>query len=65
MLIEEIFLPTPIAVSNNVDSPKYTFYELNAIHIGYQDIKQYTVAMFGNTTVIQYVRMVPEVTVDV
>lgn len=59
--LEDIVLPTPKSVSNNMDLPKYTFYEMSAIHVGYQDIKQYTIAMFGNTKVIQYVRMVPEV----
>jgi len=59
--LEDIVLPAPKSVSNNMDLPKYTFYEMSAIHVGYQDIKQYTIAIFGNTKVIQYVRMVPEV----
>ena len=60
-VIDNIVLPTPKRVPNNYDLPRYTFYELSAIHVGYQDIKQYTISMFGNTKVIQYVRLVPEV----
>ena len=61
----DIVLPTPSRVMNNTDLPRYTFYEMSAIHTGYQDIKQYTIAMFGNTKVIQYVRLVPEVKTSV
>lgn len=60
--LPDIILPAPRRVPNNVDIPKNTYYELSAIHTGYQDLKQYTIAMFGNTNVIQYVRMIPEVT---
>lgn len=60
-VVDSIVLPTPKRVSNNVDLPSYTFYELSAIHMGYQDIKQYTIMMFGNTKVIQYVKLLPEV----
>lgn len=64
-IIDNIVLPTPRRVANNTDLPSYTFYELSAIHIGYQDIKQYRISMFGNTKVIQYVRLTPEVKTSV
>ena len=60
-VIDNIVLPTPRRVSNNYDLPRYTFYEISAIHTGYQDIKQYTISMFGNTKIIQYIRLTPEV----
>lgn len=63
--IDNIILPTPNAASNNVDVPSYTFYELNAFHTGYQEVNQYEIAMFGNTKVIQYVKLMPEVSSNV
>lgn len=60
-IVDNISLPTPPRVTNNVDIPEYTLYEISALHIGYQDIKQYTIAMLGNTKVIQYIRLTPEV----
>ena len=60
-MIDNIVLPTPNTSSNNMEVPNYTFYELNANHAGYQDVKQYEIAMFGNTKVIQYVKLMPEV----
>ena len=60
-IVDNINLPTPPRVIHNVEIPDYTLYEINALHMGYQDIKQYTIAMFGNTKVIQYVRLTPEV----
>ena len=64
-VIDDIILPTPERITNNTDLPRYTFYELSAIHTGYQDIKQYTISMFGGTKVIQYVRLTPEVILGV
>lgn len=64
-VIDSIVLPTPERVINNTELPRYTFYELSAIHTGYQDIKQYTISMFGGTKVIQYVRLTPEVILGV
>lgn len=60
-IIDNIVLPTPKRVLNNIDIPLYTMYELSAIHMGYEDIEQYSIAMFGNTKIIQYVRLKPEV----
>lgn len=60
-VVDNIVLPTPPRVTNNTDIPEYTLYEINALHLGYEDIKQYTIAMFGNTKVIQYIRLAPEV----
>ena len=60
-VIDNIVLPTPERVVNNTDLPKYTFYEVSAIHTGYQDIRQYMISMFGGIKVIQYIRLAPEV----
>ena len=59
--IDNIVLPAPSVSSNNMEVPGYTFYELNANHAGYQAVEQYEIAMFGNTKVIQYVKLMPEV----
>ena len=59
--IDDIVLPAPNGSSNNMEVPGYTFYDLNASHEGYQVVEQYKIAMFGNTKVIQYVKLMPEV----
>ena len=58
-MIEEVILPSPPRVLNNYDIPLSTNYELSAIHLGYEDIKQYSINIYGNTKVIQYVRLIP------
>jgi hypothetical protein len=64
-MIDDIVLPAPIAVkANSLDTPEYTIYEMNAIHEGYETIKKYTIGMFGDINVIQYVKMTPEVILE-
>ena len=62
-MIEEVVLPSPPRVLNNYDIPLSTNYELSAIHLGYEDIKQYSINIYGNTKVIQYVRLIPSMEV--
>ena len=37
---------------------------MNAFHIGYETIKKYSIGMFGDVKVIQYVKMMPEVVIE-
>lgn len=62
-IIEDIELPAPIAVldANKDDIPNYTIYNLTAIHEGFETIKKYRVGMFGDISIIQYVKMTPEI----
>ena len=57
----DIVLPAPKRDLLSTDIPHSTPYEMSAIHLGYQDIQQYTISIYGGVTVIQYVRMIPEV----
>ena len=61
-MIDDIFLPAPKQNDpSNAEIPAYTIYEMNAFHIGFETIKKYSIGMFGNIKVIQYVKMTPEV----
>ncbi len=63
-IIPSIVLPAPHRVAEtSADIPQYTLYEMDAIHLGYESIKQYSIGMLGNIKVIQYVKMVPVVEV--
>ena len=57
----DIVLPAPKRDLITMNMPLSTTYDMSAIHIGYQDIQQYTITIYGGITVIQYVRMIPEV----
>ena len=64
-MIDNIYLPTPKkSDSMSLEIPLYTVYEMNAYHIGYERIKKYSIGMFGDVKVIQYVKMMPEVIVE-
>lgn len=62
-IIDNIELPAPIGTVDlkAQEIPKYTSYNLTAIHEGYESIKKYDIAMFGNVKIIQYVKMRPEI----
>ncbi len=62
-IISDIELPAPLTdtVPNPDVPPKYTIYNLSAIHTGYESIKQYSIGMFGGVRIIQYVKMNPEI----
>lgn len=61
-IINNIELPAPTGTVdlNAQEIPKYTTYDLTAIHEGYEAIKKYEIAMFGDVRVIQYIKMTSE-----
>lgn len=65
-MISNIELPAPKAVSVSDPDvvPEYTLYDMTAIHAGYESLKKYSVAMFGDVKIIQYVKMNPSVNVN-
>lgn len=65
-MISNIELPSPKEEPDYQPGtiPKYTMYDVTAIHEGYERIKKYDVAIFGNTGVIQYIKMIPEVIME-
>lgn len=65
-IISDIELPAPLTelIPNPEVPPKYTLYDLSAIHTGYESIKQYSIGMFGGVRIIQYVKMNPEITLS-
>ncbi len=64
-IIDNISLPAPVnATTMTMEAPLYTIYDMTAIHVGYETIKQYQIGMLGNIKVIQYVRMTPLVDLE-
>ena len=65
-MISNIELPSPSENKNYKpgDVPQYTMYDVTAIHEGYERIKKYDVAIFGNTGVIQYIKMIPDINME-
>lgn len=65
-MISNIELPSPAENKNFKpgDVAQYTMYDVTAIHEGYERIKKYDVAIFGNTGVIQYIKMIPEIKME-
>lgn len=63
-IIDNIQLPAPKSSIGSIDAPLYTVYDLTAIHVGYESIKQYSIGMFGGIKVIQYVKMTPEIVLE-
>lgn len=65
-IIDNIELPAPAAVpiSNPDVVPGYTLYDMTAIHEGYETLKRYSIAMFGDVKIIQYVKMTPVVDLE-
>lgn len=59
-IIDNISLPAPSVNISSYDAPEYTLYDLTAINVLYESIKQYLVGMFGEVKVIQYVKMTPK-----
>lgn len=61
--ISDIELPAPEAVpiSASEVAPEYTLYDMTAINEGYESLKKYSIAMFGDVRIIQYVKMTPVV----
>ncbi|MCI8548299.1 MAG: hypothetical protein HFJ38_05355 [Bacilli bacterium] len=65
-IIENITLPAPSFVSSETPfvEPKYTIYDLVAIHKEYKTVKEEKIGMFGNVNIIQYIKMTPEVKLE-
>ena len=62
-IIENISLPAPLTVkvANPDIIPGYTIYDMTAIHEGFETIKKFSIGMFGDVKVIQYVKMTPTI----
>lgn len=61
-MISNIVLPSPMEDKDFEpgDVPAFTTYDVVAIHEGYERIKKYDVSIFGDTGVIQYIKMIPD-----
>ena len=61
-MIENIILPSKEENINYKpgDTAAFTEYDLTAIHEGFERIKKYDIAIFGNLGIIQYVKMIPD-----
>lgn len=62
-IISNISLPAPVTVTSATPDvvPGYTIYDMTAVHAGYETLKTYTIGMFGGVNIIQYVKMIPEI----
>ena len=56
-IISDIMLPAPKAVTASDVEPSYTLYDLTCVSRGYETIKNYSIGMFGDVRVLQYVKM--------
>ena len=50
-------------MSDSLEVPNYTVYELTALNPGYESLKNFSIGMFGGVNVIQYVKMQRELNV--
>ena len=62
-IISDIVLPAPV-MSNSLEVPNYTIYELTALNSGYESLKNFNIGMFGGVNVIQYVKMQKEIDME-
>ena len=63
-VISDIMLPAPNAIKDPDTVPPYTIYNMTAIHSRYETIKNYSIGMFGDVRVLQYVKMRQENSYD-
>lgn len=64
-MIDNIILPSPDRVGvNYYDVPKYTTYQITVSHEGYETIKDYTIGMFGDVKVIQFIKLSPKINLE-
>lgn len=63
-IISDIMLPAPETITNPEATPAYTIYNMTAIHSEYETIKNYSIGMFGNVRVLQYVKMMPQINLE-
>ena len=60
-MISNIKLPAPPMVSSSEKMPIYTIYDMTAVNEGYEALKTFSIGMFGGVNVIQYVKLQPEI----
>ena len=65
-MISDIELPSPEENTNFKpgDNAEYAMYDVTAINEGFERIKKYDVAIFGDTGVIQYIKMIPDINME-
>lgn len=63
-IISDIMLPAPETVTSSEVAPGYTLYDLTCVSYGYETIKNYSIGMFGDVRVLQYVKMRQEFSND-
>ena len=63
-IISDIMLPAPETITNSDATPAYTIYNMTAIHSEYETIKNYSIGMFGDVRVLQYVKMMPQIDLE-
>ena len=63
-IISDISLPAPKMVVSNEETPVYTIYNLTAFNTGYESLKSFVIGMLGGVNVIQYVKMMPNVSLE-
>lgn len=61
-IIDNIELPSPIGTVdlNKYETPQYTLYDMEAVNDFYETIKKYELAIYGDTKVLQYIKMTPQ-----
>lgn len=63
-IISDIMLPAPETITDPNATPAYTIYNMIAIHSEYEAIKNYSIGMFGDVRVLQYVKMMPQISLE-
>lgn len=63
-IISDISLPAPKMVTSNEETPVYTIYNMTAFNTGYESLKSFAIGMLGGVNVIQYVKMMPTITLE-
>ena len=63
-IISNITLPAPDSSMSVEEVPAYTVYNMTAINEGYEVLKSYSIGMFGGISVIQYVKMIPKISLE-
>lgn len=63
-IISDIMLPAPETITDPNATPAYTIYNMTAIHSEYEAIKNYSIGMFGDVRVLQYVKMMPQISLE-
>ena len=64
-MINGIVLPTPKKVLSDEDIPKFTKYELEAIHKDLNFDSKYEISLCCSVSVIQYINITPDINLEV